>query len=506
MINLTQAKSNWLNTLEIDGTGAYLFPRLLLVLLLFTLIYISGCAAVGPNYVRKEPEVSGNWQADLRNGLSAKPVDTQILASWWTTLDDPVLSDLMARAVKGNLSLKEALARVREARASLGISQSSRFPVIDASANATKTRSSGNSGSGSERELYAVGFDAGWELDIFGGVRRSIEAAEAELQSTQADLGDVMVSLLAEVALNYVEARAYQGRMALTEATIKSRDETFQLILLRFQVGLSDDLEVQQARYNLANARSQMPALRTGFKEANNRLVVLLGEQPGAVLKQLEDPKPIPTPPLEVAVGVPANTLRRRPDVYQAERQLAEQTAKIGVATADRYPKFSLNGSIGVEALSSGSLFSGGSRTYSYGPKISWALFDSGAIRRNIEVQSALQEQKLFQYESAVLTALEEVENALVAFAEEQVSRASLQEAAQAAQQAAQLSQMKFNAGLVDFSDVLETQRSLLSFENQLVQSEGAVTSNLIRLYKSLGGGWVSLALNMSEEDKNGWK
>lgn len=473
-----------------------------LLLVLFMLTDLFGCASVGPDYVRQELEVSGKWHTDLKNGLTAKKADTRTLAEWWNTFNDPVLSDLILCAVKGNLDLKEARARVREARANRGISRSALFPVINSSGKATKTRSSGNSGSGTEGELYALGFDAGWELDVFGGVRRSIEVAEAELQSTDADLRNVIISLLAEVALNYVDARSYQTRMVLTDSNIKTQEETYKLVQLRFQAGLSDDLELQQAWYNLANTRSQMPTLRTGFREANNRLAVLLGEQPGAVLKQLEVTKPIPVVPLEVAVSIPADALRHRPDVYQAERNLAAQTAKIGVATAELYPKLSLAGSIGLDALSTGNLFSKGSRTYSIGPEVTWTIFDAGAIRRNIDIQSALQEQKLFQYESVILTALEEVENALVAFDQEQVSRESLKEAAQAAREAAHLSQVKFNAGLMGFSDVLETQRSLLSFEDQLAQSENAVASDLIRLYKALGGGWTSNALGITKEDK----
>jgi len=220
---------------------------------------------------------------------------------------------------------------------------------------------------------------------------------------------------------------------------------------------------------------------------------VLLGEPPGAVHPEIEKPMPIPVTPLEIAVGVPADTLRHRPDVRQAERELAAQTARIGVATADLYPKFTLKGSIGLEALSSGNLISAGSRTYSIGPRITWPIFDAGAIRQNIQVQSALQEQALIQYEAAVLSALEEVENALAAYANEQVRRQSLLDATHAAERAADLARVKYSAGLIDFQAVLDAQRSLLSLQGQLTQSDGTVTSNLIALYKVLGGGWTSL-------------
>jgi len=225
-----------------------------------------------------------------------------------------------------------------------------------------------------------------------------------------------------------------------------------------------------------------------------NRIAVLLGEQPGKLHAELEKREPIPVTPLNVAVGVPADLLRRRPDVRQAERQLAAQTARIGVATADLYPKFTLSGSIGLEALSLSNLSSSGSWALSGGPRITWAIFKAGAIRQNMEVQSALQEQYLIAYEAAMLSALEEVENALVAYAEEQLRRQSLSEAIQAAQKAAELAQHKYQAGLTDFSNVLDAERSLLSFQDQLAQSDGTVTSNLVRLYKALGGGWTSMA------------
>jgi NodT family efflux transporter outer membrane factor (OMF) lipoprotein len=220
----------------------------------------------------------------------------------------------------------------------------------------------------------------------------------------------------------------------------------------------------------------------------------LLGVPPGTVHGELAEPRPIPVTPLEVAVGVPADTLRQRPDVRQAERELAAQTARIGVATADLYPKFSLSGSIGLEALSFGNLFLASSRNYSVGSHISWPIFDAGAIRQNIEVQSALQEQALIQYEAAVLSALEEVENALVAYANEQVRRQSLLEATQAAERAIDLARDKYASGLVDFQVVLDAERSLLSLQDNLAQSDGTVTTNLITLYKVLGGGWSSLA------------
>jgi multidrug efflux system outer membrane protein len=476
------------------------FIRLTLCLpVVLVILTVTGCATVGPDYFPPDTPVSAIWHTELKGGLSAKETDPQILAAWWKTLNDPGLSSLIDRAVSGNLDLKKALARVREARARRGMAKADLFPTLDAAGSATWSRTSKNTGSGKSYDLFAATFDAGWELDIFGGVRRSVEAATGDLQASQEDLRNVLVSLLAEVALNYVEVRSFQTRLVAAEANLESQSETYQLTKWRYEAGLTDELAVQQARYNLENTRSQIPTLRTGLEEAMNRIAVLLGEQPGKLHSELEKREPIPVTPLNVAVGVPADVLRRRPDICKAERQLAAQTARIGVATAELYPKFTLSGSIGLETLSLSNPSSTGSWTLSGGPKITWAIFKAGAIRQNIEVQSALQEQYLIAYESTVLSALEEVENALVAYAGEQQKRQSLSEATQAARKSVELAQHKYQVGLTDFSNVLDAERSLLSFQDQLAQSEGNVTSNLVRLYKALGGGWTSMAADKNE-------
>ena len=466
----------------------------LLVVLL--ILIITGCVTVGPDYVRPEVPVYKDWHTQLNGNPNTKGMDAQTLAAWWTTLSDRKLSSLIDRAASGNLDLKKARTRVREARARRGIAEADLVPTLDGTGSATWSHTSRNTGTGKNSDFYAGSFDAAWELDIFGGIRRSVEAAEANLQASQEDWRDVLVSLLAEVALNYVDVRTYQVRLTVAEANLESQSETYQLTQWRYEAGLSDELAVQQARYNLENTRSEVPNLRTGLDAAMNRVAVLLGEQPGKVHAELEQREPIPVPPLKVAVCVPADLLRRRPDVRQAERELAAQTAKIGVATADLYPKFTLSGSIGLESLSMNNP-SSGILTLTGGPQITWAIFKGGAIRQNIEVQSALQEQALIQYEAVILGALEEVENALVAYAEVQQRRQSLSEATQAAQKAAELAQYKYQAGLTDFTNILDAQRSLLSFQEQLAQSNGDVTSNLVRLYKALGGGWPSLAKDM---------
>ena len=471
-------------------TASWLFMALLIMI-------ITGCVTVGPDYVPPDVPIYKDWHTQLNGDLNTREADAQTLAAWWTTLNDSKLSSLIDRAVSGNLDLKKARARVREARASRGVAKADLFPALDATGTASRSRSSEETGSGMTRDLYVIGFDAAWELDIFGGARRSVEAAEANLQASHDGWRDVLVSLIAEVALNYIDVRTYQVRLTVAKDNLESQSETYQLSQWRYEAGVSDELAVQQARYNLENTRSQIPVLRSGLEAAMNRVAVLLGEQPGTVHTELEQRESIPVPPLNVAVGVPADLLRRRPDVRKAERDLAAQTAKVGVATAELYPKFTLSGSIGLEALSTGDLFSSGSKFYGFGPSISLPIFAGGAIRQNIEVQSALQEQALIQYEAVILGALEEVENALVAYTEVQQRRQSLSDATRAAQKAAELAEQKYQAGLTDFTNVLDAQRSLLSFQEQLAQSNGNITANLVSLYKALGGGWTSLAKDM---------
>jgi len=475
-----------------------MYPQIQFSLTFAFLLMFAGCATVGPDYVAPNIQVADAWHN--QGATTIESGELQDITRWWTRLDDPDLTNLIGRAVKGNLDMKTARARLREARARRAIAKSDRFPTLDANASASKSRSSEDSGSGQDREFYATGFDAAWELDLFGGVRRSAEAVEADLEATREDLNDVLVSLTAELALNYIEMRTYQERLGVSEANLQIQQETYELARSRYQAGLDDELAVAQARSNLESTRAQIPPLRVRIEEGMNRLAVLLGEQPGALHAELKDAMPIPVTPLEVAVGVPANLLRRRPDVRSSERELAAQTARIGVAAADLYPKITLNGSIGLEALSLDDLFTAGNRTWSYGPRITWPIFNAGTIRANIEVQTALQEQALISYESTVLGALEEVENALMAYAKEQLRRQALIHAVDAARQAFALAQYKYQAGLTDFSTVLDSQRSLLSYQDQLAQSKGSVTSNLVRLYKALGGGWTPMMSDKPNE------
>ena len=472
------------------------------VQLLAVVLMLASCMPVGPDYQTAELDAPETWHTELQGGLSPGPTDPKTLARWWDVLEDAQLSSLEERAVNGNLGLKDAQARINEARAMRGISSAGLFPTLDATAAADKSRSSESGGTGNVKNQYAVGFDAGWEVDIFGGVRRSVEAAQANLEATQENLLGVLVSLSAEVALNYLELRTYQARLDTIEATIGALQETYEINLSRYQSGLISELPVQESLRLLESARSRVPAFETGLEATKNRLAVLLGEFPGGLHEELAQRRQIPGLPATVLVGIPAETLRHRPDVRYAERNLAAQTARIGVAIADLYPKFHLVGTLGLESITAGDLFQSSSQTWGIGPGVRWNIFDAGAIRQNIQVQNARQEQALIYYEATLLRAQEEVENALVAYAKEQLSQESIAKASAAAEQAELLANGQYQAGLVNYSNVLDAQRALLLLRDELVQSKGAVTANLVRLYKAFGGGWEPAQLKANSGGK----
>ncbi len=458
--------------------------------LLGLLVFQAGCAAVGPDYIRPQMSLPDQW-----HGISApgSPPGDRLLPDWWETLNAPVLTDLIDQAAAANLDVRQAASRVRQARLQRRQTQAALYPTVDATGSARKSGAHANDGTYSDSELYAAGFDAGWELDVFGGVRRAVEASQADVEANVENLRDVQVTLLAEVAVNYADVRTYQARLAVAERNLAIQEETWQLLDALSRAGAGDELAVTQARYNLESTRAKIPDLKVGLEAALNRLAVLTGKAPGSLHSGLEEIQPIPRVSVAMAVGIPADVVRQRPDIRQAERELAAQTARVGEATAELYPKFTLSGSIGLESLSLGDLFSSGSSLWSIGPSVSWPVFDAGAIRSHIGVQDELRQQALFTYEAVILSALEEVENALTAYAQDQHKIASLQAAAEAARQAAQLAGQQYIAGLTGFSDVLDAQRSLLSFEDQMTESQGAIFADFVRLYKALGGGWQSL-------------
>lgn len=451
---------------------------------------LTGCMTVGPDYQRPQSVAPAKWSTSLSGNLSSAATDAIRFENWWTVFNDPVLSDLIGQARAGNPDMHQAQARVREARAQRGIARAGLFPSMEANASASRSKSSEEAGSGMTGNSYAAGFDASWELDVFGGKRRALESSTATWQAAEESLRDVQVSLLAEVALNYVDLRSYQDLLAITESNVTTRSETHDLARWRHEAGLTTQLDVDQAKLSLEQARAQLPTLRTNLEQVKNRIAVLLGQPPGTLKALFAKIKPVPATTREIAVGVPADLLRRRPDVRTAERQLAAQTAQIGVAEAELYPSFSLAGSVGLESLAYSNLYSSGAQAARGAAQSAWKLFDGGRVRENIKLQTALQEEAMSRYEGAVLTALEEVENALIAYVNEQARRESLSEGVKSGQSAFKLALDQYSSGLVGFQTVLDTQQSLLTVQDQLAVSKAKVASNLIRLYKALGGGW----------------
>jgi NodT family efflux transporter outer membrane factor (OMF) lipoprotein len=475
-----------------DG-GCSRFPVFTLAVFL---IFTAGCA-VGPDYHPPQANAPAQWASPLAGGETNSPA---ALAGWWKSFGDTHLDALMMRAVRSNLDLRIAEAHVREARAERDVATGSFWPSIDGAAGYSRNRWGANSfpplpsGTPLDYNLYNAGFDAAWELDLFGGTRRAVEAANAEMGAAEYNRRDVLVSLLAEVARNYITARGFQQRLAITRQNIGVQKDILSLTRNRYQHGLGNDLDVQQATALLAATEAQVPLLETGFLQSVHHLAVLLGRPPGALLDEMSAENPIPSAPPAVPAGLPSDLLRRRPDVQRAERQLAAATAQIGVATADLFPKFSLTGTLGLESESTGNWFDYASRYWSAGPTLQWNLFQAGSIRANIRVQNARQEQALDAYQKTVLTALEDAENALTAYAKEQVRREALSRSAQADRQALDLSDQLYKSGLADFLQVLDSERSLFAAQDALVQSDQTISLNLVQLYKALGGGWQTAA------------
>ena len=457
----------------------------LAALMLSWILY--GCM-VGPDYKKPADTVPENWSVNFR--VKKTPIGSRVLIKWWAIFNDPILFSLMDRVQNSNLDLRQAEGRLREARARWGLAKANFFPTIFARAAANQTGSSQETGSGNTTDFFRNAFDASWEVDVFGKFRRGIEAANATLQASEEDLHDVLISLYAETALNYVLVRSFQARLLITEENLAAQQDTYQLTEWRFQAGLTTQLDVDQARLNMETTRATLPTLYSGLEQAQHAIALLAGQAPGTLKSLLTPVQAIPVTPISVAVGLPADLLRQRPDVRRSERKLAAQTAQIGVATAARYPDFNLSGSIGLEALAYTNLYGASAKAFQMAASSALTLFDAGRLRRNIDIQTALQEQALALYESTILQALRDVENAMVAFGQEQSRRDTLQTAVKSGQSALKLAQGQYSSGTIDFLRVLDAQRSLLTVQNQLALSDAEVASNLIRLYKALGGGW----------------
>ncbi len=452
------------------------------------------CATAGPDYVRPASPLPGGAPApDVWHAAAVAGLDTgeARLQRWWELFDDPTLVGLVDRARTANLDVRRAVARVRESRAAVAVVAGGRLPVIDAAPGVSVSRASPAALPAGFDPAVTVSATAGaalsWEPDVFGRVGRGVEAAIADYDAAVEDVRDVLVSLSAEVALRYVDARTTQERLAVARDNLRAQEESLRLTRDRFDAGLTSALDVAQAETNLYDTRSRIPPLERALASAFNRLAILLAEAPGALAGELRDGGPIPAPRAPAAVGIPADLVRQRPDVRRAERRLAAQTARIGVAAADLYPRFSLGGAFSFDVADVGERTGFG---WNLLPGLRWNLFDRDRIHRRIDVEEERAAQALADYERTMLAALEDVENAMVAYGREQERRVRLQDAVAAAQRAVDLVRTQYVAGLTDFQNVLDSQRSLFNLGDQLADANGAVVGHLVTLYRALGGGW----------------
>lgn len=456
-------------------------------LILLVLPILSGCLSIGPDYRAPVPEAPAAWSRLEGPADNATAPD---LGRWWHNLGDPLLSDIVRQALDANLDLRNAQARLREARARRAVALAGFFPAVDASGSRSRSQSSRETGSGMTRELYSGSLDASWELDVFGGTRRGFEAAEADFESSLAELHAAQVTVAAEAALSYVEMRALQERLRIARDNLASQTETLQLTQWRAQAGLVDSQDVAQARSNREQTLAQVPALETSLAETQHSLEILLGKTPGSLRARLDVEAGLPTVPERIAAGIPADTLRQRPDIRAAERALAAETARVGVAEAARYPSFNISGSIGLEALTFRALGGGDAGTSSLLAGITVPIFEAGRLKNQVEIQDAVREQALVAYEKAVLAALQEVEDALVSLARSEERARALGDAADAARSAADMARLRYGSGLIDFQSVLDTERSVRAIEDSLASARADGVLALIRLYKAMGGGW----------------
>jgi NodT family efflux transporter outer membrane factor (OMF) lipoprotein len=466
---------------------------------IFSLVVLAGCA-VGPDYKRPETKVPDNWNGQevvtpvTPSKTTTNPAE---VAVWWDNFKDPALSSLVEMAIRANLDLRLAEARIRQARASLGVAGGALLPEVDGSALYQKSQGSSEAASGgaiatasSIRQIVQAGVDASWEIDVFGGLRRNLEAAGADLRAAVEDRRDVLIILVGDVGSNYINLRGFQQQIGIARKNLEAQKHNAGIIQKRHDAGFVGGLDVANARAQVATTAATIPIFESSARAAIYNLGVLLGREPAALERDLSKAGPIPPTPPEVPVGLPSDLIRRRPDIRRAEAQLHAATARIGVATADLFPKFNLTGSFGYASSDLTKLWRTDSKFWSWGPTITWPIFAGGRIWWNIKVQDALAEQALITYQKAVLTALKDVETALVAYAKQQETRKALSEAVVNNRKAVELAMTLYLAGKSDFLNVLIAQRSLFNTEDALSQSIRTVDTNLIALYKALGGGW----------------
>lgn len=452
---------------------------------LLGLALLGGCA-VGPDVTPTDVTLPARWHG----AGHVRPTTAAVLGEWWRDLRDPLLDDLVAAAVDGNLDVKTAAAKIREARAARRQAVAGLLPTLDGSASGVR-RQTVASGSPVVGSLFQAGLDAGWEVDLFGANARAAEAADRGVEAGAADFDAVLLTLVGDVAANYAELRGYQARIDLARRTARSQRETAALTRTRFEAGSASAVDTAKAEAAAATTEAGIPTLVIAETETVHRLSVLTGREPGALAETLRKGGRIPMPRRALPAGVPADVLRNRPDVRAAERRVAQYTAKLAASEAALYPSISLTGSISTSAVRPGDLAKASTIAWSWGPTVTVPIFEGGRLIAARDGAAAVRDEYLLAWRSTVLSALEDVENALVASAEDKKRSGRLASAAASYRRAAELSRSLYKSGSASFLDVLDAERSLYSAEDSAIQSRVAVVTDHIALAKALGGGWV---------------
>ncbi len=493
------------------------------------LLLLTGCT-VGPNYEAPSPWNPVSWFRDTppkqRTAKLSLPVAEPVDPEWWSVLHDPVLTGLMHRVAASNLDVRTAGIRLAESRAQAGVTRADQYPTVNGNASYTRERLSGqgaisvfSSGSspgtqsnglggtnggvpvsavtgGSSStsipafDLFQTGFDASWELDLWGRVRREVESADAAVDASVEAQRQTLLTSLAELARDYVQLRGYQETERITRGNLLSAEQSANLTSERARGGLATDLDVANARAQAESTAAGLPQLEQQEQQVINAISLLLAEPPGALAAELQPVKPIPPVPPRVPIGIPSELVHRRPDIRQAEAELHEAVANIGVAQADFYPKITLSGSFALQATQLKNLFTWDARTYSLGPSLTVPIFEGGRLRRTLELRQQQQQEAMLSYQKTVLQAFHDVDNALIAYRAEQLRRDRLAAQVGQSRRALALATDRFKQGVSDFLEVLTAQRTVLSAEQQLADSTTTVSTNLVALYKALGGGW----------------
>lgn len=472
-----------------------LLPKHTLSLAFSLLILTTSCSTVGPHYNGPPVTVAiDEWAYKEANGRTVE----EGISQWWRKLNDPTLNSLIDRATHNNFNVKVALSRIQENEARYGVANSQRYPTVNALAGASRSKS----GDASEAitglpartdSLQDIGGALNWEIDLFGRISRQIETSQAQYDFSVNQYRDVLVSLNAEVTRTYADIRSLQLRLVIAKNNVQNQLDTLRLARSRYKAELVSELDVIQAKQNLRRSQSTMPLLQAALNRSINRLSLLLGEAPGALKEDLKDIKPLPALPEALTLVLPREVIRQRPDIRMAERQLAAQTAQIGVITADLYPRLSLRGLFGL-ADSSGGVVSDASSFWVFGPQLSWNVFDAKRAKNRIEIANKRAEQARFAYEQTVLSAFSEVESSLSDYHEERKRKQFLIESSEAAKKSVKLAKTQYRSGLRSFQSVLDAERQLFVVEDELVESRAALMRHFVAIYRAMGGGWQTPA------------